>query len=307
MKVVITGGTGLIGSALTDNLLGAGHEVIVLTRNPDEYRRSMPEAVHLVQWDAKTAGEWVAEADGADAVVNLAGASLDNRWTDSYKQRVRDSRVNSGTALIEGFKAMETKPKMLVQASAVGYYGPSGDKVVTEATPPGDDFLADVCQAWEASTADAEKMGIRRVIIRTGIVLSTKSGAMARLIPIFKIGAGGPVGSGKQYYPWIHIGDEVSAIRHLIEDENAQGVYNLSAPNPVQNRVFVKALGRALSRPAIAPAPGIALKLLFGEMSTIVLDGQRAIPERLQEEGFQFRFVEPEPAMRHLLYSGYED
>jgi uncharacterized protein (TIGR01777 family) len=305
MKVVITGGTGLIGSTLTRSLRENGHEVIILTRDPKRHEPPA-EGAQLVKWDAQTAAGWVEAADGADAIVNLAGATINHRWTDSYKKTIMDSRINSGKAVVAAIKAMQHKPKVVIQASAVGYYGPRQEEVVTEETPAGNDFLAEVCKAWEASTEEVEAMGVRRCIIRTGIVLSTQEGAMAQLLPIFKLFAGGPVGSGEQYYPWIHLGDEVEAIRYLMECEDCSGVYNLSAPNPVKNKVFVKALGNAVSRPAIAPAPGFAIKLMFGEMATIVLDGQRAVPERLQAAGYDFRFTEPENAMRNLLYSGYE-
>lgn len=297
MKVLITGGTGLIGQALTANLKSDGHEVVILSRNPR----------HGVAWDGKTSAGWADHLNGADAIVNLAGASIDNRWTEAYKKQIRESRVNAGKAVTEAIQAVANKPKVLIQASAVGYYGARQDEVITEDASAGSDFLASVCRDWEGASAEVEKEGVRRAVIRTGIVLSTKGGALARLLPIFKMGGGGPVGSGKQYYPWIHIGDVVGAIRFLIETPEAKGVFNLSAPNPVKNSEFSKALGKALNRPAFAPAPAIALKALFGEMSTIILDGQRAIPERLQALNYTFRFTEPEAAFRHLLYSGSEN
>jgi len=306
MKIVITGGTGLIGRALTDHLIATNNEVIILSRNP-ERAKDMPDAANIVQWDAKTAGEWVESCDGVDAIVNLAGASIDNRWTEDHKQRIKDSRINAGQAVIEGIKAMSQKPKVVIQASAVGYYGPRKDEIITEESDNGNDFLAGVCQEWEDSTKAVEEMGVRRCVIRTGLVLSTKGGALGRLLPVFKGFAGGPVGSGKQYYPWIHIGDEVGAIHFLIEHKDANGIFNLSAPNPVPNKEFSVALGKALNRPAIAPAPAIAMKIMFGEMSTIILDGQRAIPQHLLDSGYAFRFNDPEAAFRHLLYSGAED
>jgi uncharacterized protein len=306
VKILITGGTGLIGKVLAKNLLADGHQVIILTRNPAK-SKNVPTGATLVAWDAKTASGWVEHANGADAIVNLAGANLDRRWTASYKETVKQSRVDAGKAVVEAVAAATEKPKVVIQASGIGYYGPHGDEIITEASPAGDDFLAKVCKAWEASSEAVEAYGVRRVVIRTGIVLATQGGAMARLVPIFRFFAGGPVGSAKQYYPWIHLADEVDAIRFLIENPGLSGPFNLTAPNPAKNAEFVKALGKALNRPALAPAPGFVLKLMFGEMSTVVLDGQRAIPQRLQEAGYKFRFDQPEPAMRHLLHSGYED
>lgn len=304
MKVVITGGTGLIGTALAKNLVGDGHQVVILSRNPKR-RESIKEA-ELVRWDGRTAGDWVEQADGATAIVNLAGASIDSRWTDSHKKEIIESRVNAGQAVIAGIKAMQHKPEVLVQASAVGYYGPHGHETVTEDTPAGSDFLAEACKAWEASTEEAESLGVRRVVTRTGIVLSTKGGAMARLLPVFKFFAGGTVGKGNQYMPWIHISDEIGAIRFLIENKNARGIYNLASPNPVTNQDFTGAMGKAMNRPSLMPAPGFGIKLAFGEMSTVILDGQRAVPQRLQQLGYQFQFTDPQNAIRNLLYSGIE-
>ncbi|HLA41892.1 MAG TPA: TIGR01777 family oxidoreductase, partial [Aggregatilineales bacterium] len=239
-------------------------------------------------------------------IVNLAGASIDSRWTDMHRKRILNSRVNAGTAVTEAIKAADRKPGVLIQSSAVGYYGPCRDEIITEDSSAGRDFLAGVCKEWEASTQAVEEMGVRRCVIRSGIILSRRGGVMKRLLPIFKLGGGGTVGSGKQYYPWIHIGDEVDAIRFLIDSKKASGVFNLSAPEPVRNKEFTKALGKALSRPTLFPAPAIPMRIVFGEMATIILDGQRAIPQHLQEAGYQFRFTELESAFRHLLYSGVE-
>lgn len=305
MKVVITGGTGLIGNALAKSLAADHHQVLILSRDPK--RRSSPaQGVEIVRWDGKTAGDWVEQAEGAEAIINLAGASIDQRWTDSHKKLIVDSRKEAGQAVVAGIKSMAQKPEVVIQASAVGYYGPRDDTEITEDAPAGNDFLAGVCKVWEASTEDVETLGVRRCVIRTGIVLSTKGGAMARLLPVFRMFAGGPVGSGKQYMSWIHIGDQVDAIRFLIEHKNAKGAFNLTAPNPVTNRAFAKALGNALGRPSLIPAPGFSLKIMFGEMSTVVLDGQRVVPQKLQQLNYNFRFIDPENAIRNLLYSGIE-
>jgi hypothetical protein len=305
MKVVITGGTGLIGNALAKSLAADHHQVLILSRDPK--RRSSPApGIEIVRWDGKTAGDWIEQTEGAEAIINLAGASIDQRWTDSHKKLIVDSRKEAGQAVVAGIKSMAQKPEVVIQASAVGYYGPRDDTEITEEAPAGNDFLAEVCKVWEASTEDVETLGVRRCVIRTGIVLSTKGGAMARLLPIFRMFAGGPVGSGKQYMSWIHIGDQVDAIRFLIENKNAKGAFNLTAPNPVTNREFVKALGSALGRPSLIPAPGFSLKIMFGEMSTVVLDGQRVMPQKLQHLNYNFRFIDPENAIRNLLYSGIE-
>lgn len=301
MRIIITGGAGLIGRKLATDLIAANHEVIVLTRNPRSARRIPPE-VRLVQWDGVSATGWGELADGADAIVNLAGEGIaDGRWSAARKERIYSSRVNAGQAVMEAIRAAKVKPKVVVQASAVGYYGPSGDQVLTESSSPGADFLAQVCFDWESSTAEAAALGVRHVIIRTGIVLTNDGGAWPKIVLPFRLMAGGPIGNGKQYWPWIHIDDEVAAIRFLIENDGAKGVYNLSAPTPLANRDFARTLGAVMRRPALLPAPALALKLVFGEMSTVLLDGQRAVPERLLQAGFTFKYPDAESAFRTLV------
>nr|WP_290669254.1 TIGR01777 family oxidoreductase [Ardenticatena sp.] len=302
MRILITGGTGLIGRALAADLARDGHEAIVLSRTPERYAGQLPPGVRAERWDGRTADGWGDLADGADAIVNLAGENIaSGRWTAERKRRIRESRLHAGQAVVQAVEAATAKPRVVVQASAVGYYGPCGDEIITEDHPPGNDFLADVCVAWEASTAAVEAHGLRRPIIRTGVVLSREGGALPRMLPPFKLGLGGPLGSGRQWFPWIHIRDEVRAIRFLIEHPEAHGPYNLSAPTPVIDAEFTKALGRVLNRPALIPVPALVLKLLFGEMATVLLDGQRAIPHRLQEAGFTFTFEQVEHALRDLL------
>lgn len=301
MRIIITGGTGLIGRALAANLVADGHEVIVLTRNPTRTTR-LPAAVKLVKWDAATATGWGDLADGADAIVNLAGEGIaDGRWSQQRKEGIYTSRVNAGAAVMQAIEAADRKPKVLIQSSAVGYYGPSTDKILTEDAAPGSDFLSQVCFDWEASTAGAESLGVRRVVIRTGIVLSNEGGAWPKIVLPFKLFAGGPIGSGRQYWPWIHLDDEVAAIRFLIENPEASGVFNLSAPTPLSNREFAAKLGAVMGRPAFFPAPGFALRVVFGEMSTVLLDGQRAVPQRLEQAGFRFRYPDAEAAFKALL------
>ncbi len=301
MRVIITGGSGLIGRALTRSLTNDRHEVIILSRNPARVK-AVPDGVQVVGWDGRTANGWGHLVETADAVVNLAGENIAaGRWTDERKRRIRDSRVQAGQAVTQAIQSASRKPAVLVQASAVGYYGPHGDEPVPEDTPPADDFLGRVCVEWESSTAPVEAAGVRRVVIRTGVVLSQEDGALPRMLLPFKLFAGGPIGSGRQGFPWIHIHDETAAIRFLIDHPSASGPFNLAAPNPVSNAEFSRALGRVLKRPAFMPTPGFALKLMFGEMASILLTGQYAVPRRLLELGFAFRFTEAGQALQDLL------
>ena len=301
MRIIITGGTGLIGQALVSSLAEDRNEIIILSRTP-ERDLPLPDGVRLEGWDARTAEGWGSLADGADAVVNLAGESIAaGRWTDTRKRRILESRLNAGHALVQALETAQNKPRVVIQSSAVGYYGPCGDEKITEDTPPGDDFLARVAIEWEASTAPVEEMGVRRAIVRGGVVLSPDGGALPRLLLPFKFFAGGPLGGGQQWLPWIHIADEVAAIRFLIEHEAASGPFNLAAPNPLTNAHFGQVLGKVIGRPAVMPAPAFAMRMAFGEMSTVLLDGQRAVPRRLLDMGFNFRFPEAESALRDLL------
>jgi uncharacterized protein (TIGR01777 family) len=307
MRILITGGAGLIGSALASNLAGDGHEVIVLTRDPDKVGSKLGRGVKAARWDGRTAEGWGQLADGAGAIVNLAGESIAGaniiagRWSAARKQAIRNSRVNAGRAVVEAIRAAKQKPGVLVQASAVGYYGPCGDEPVTEEAPAGGDFLAQVCVAWEASTAEVEAMGVRRVVTRSGIPLSNKGGAFPPLRMIANLGGGGPMGSGKQWWPWLHFDDEIGALRRLMESE-ARGAYNISSPNPVRQAEFFKALGKVMHRPSFVPTPGFALRLMAGELAdALLLSGQREMPVRLQNLGYTFKYQELEPALRGLV------
>lgn len=301
MKVIITGGTGLIGRALAAELVAVGYEVVVLSRNPHR-ARGLPPGVRLESWDGRTAHGWGPLADGAYAIVNLAGENIaGGRWTAERKRRIRQSRLDAGQAVVEAVRAAERRPAVVVQASGIGYYGPRGDEEVTEDFPPGEDFLGRLAVEWEASTAPVEPLGVRRVVIRTGVVLSREGGALPRLALPFRFFLGGPLGSGRQWVPWIHIADEVRAIRFLLEKEDARGPYNLAAPHPVTNRELARALGEALRRPAWLPVPAPALKVLLGEMSAVLLTGQRALPRRLQDAGFPFRFPHIQIALPNLF------
>jgi len=300
MRIIITGGSGLIGRALAADLAVGGHEVVVLSRDPGQVT-SLPTGVRAVGWDGRSAAGWGQLADGAGAIVNLAGASVaGGRWTDDRKRVIRDSRVNAGRAVVEAVTQAAYKPGVVIQPSGVGYYGPRGDEEVTEDDARGTDFLAGVSRDWEAATAAVEALGVRRCVLRIGVVLSGAGGALPRMAQPFRLYGGGPIGSGRQWMPWIHIADVVGAMRFLIDTTDARGVFNLCAPNALPNRDFAKALGRAMGRPAVVPAPAFAMKLAFGELSTILLDGQRAVPRRLLAAGYAFRFPTAEAALRDI-------
>ena len=305
MRIIITGGTGLIGSKLVSSLAAEQHEVLVLSRSPEKY--TFPAGVKGVKWNGRTAEGWGDLVNETDAIINLAGENisgtdfLPSRWTPQRKQRIRDSRVQAGKAIVAAVEAAANKPSLLIQSSAVGYYGPCGDEILTENAPAGSDFLAGICVDWEQSTQAVEGMGVKRSVIRTGIVLSMEGGALPITALPFRFFVGGPLGNGKQWWPWIHIDDEVRAIRFLLENEGAHGLFNLSAPNPLTNRAFGKVIGQVLQRPSLIPVPAFALKLALGEVSTIVLDGQRAIPQRLEAAGFTFRFPDAKSALTNLL------
>ncbi len=307
MRVIISGGTGLIGRALAADLAAAGHEVLVLSRNPDQ-ARGLPPGVRAVAWDARTAAGWGHLVDGAGAIVNLAGSNLAGsglipaRWTEKRKRTIRDSRLDAGRAIVDAVRGAAHKPDVVVQSSGVGYYGERGDEILDETAAPGRDFLARLAaDEWEPSTAAVEEMGVRRVILRSGAVLDPREGALPRLVLPFRFFVGGPLGTGRQWLSWIHLADEVAAIRFVIDDPAACGVYNLSAPEPVTYARVARTLGRVLHRPSFFRVPGPILRLALGEVASVVLVGQRVVPRRLLEQGFRFRFSELEPALRDLL------
>lgn len=307
MQVVVSGGTGMIGQPLVASLAADGHDVIVLSRNPEKHRSSFPDHVQLEAWDGRTLGDWRQHVDGAEAIVNFAGDNLagdgflPERWSDEKKQRIRQSRVNSAAVIVEAIRAATVKPRVLLQSSAVGYYGPREDEIVTEDAAPGDDFLAQTCITWENGTAEVEQLGVRRVIARTGLVMAEKGGPLERLRLPYKLYGGVYFGDGQQWWSWIHIDDEIKALKFLLENEAAAGPFNLTAPNPVTNREFGKVLGKAMSRPSFMPVPGFAMRLLVGEVATVVLDGQRVVPEKLVSLGYTFEFPDLEPALLDIV------
>ncbi len=306
MLVIIAGGSGLIGIQLTKELVNHGYEVVILSRNPSKVLNA-PGGVNIVAWDGETLDGWSGLVNGSKAVVNLAGENiagdgfLPSRLSEERKQRIRHSRIAPGETLVKAIEMAENKPEVFVQSSAIGYYGFHGDEKLTEDSSPGDDFFAE-WKDWEKVSAPVEQMGVRRVIIRTGIFFSTREGsALNRLVLPFKLFAGGPIGDGQQYLSWIHEVDEARAIRFLIDNEDARGAYNLTAPNPAKNEEVGKAIARVLQRPYYLPAPEFAFNLAFGEVGSLVTKGQRVMPERLLEQGFEFEFPEVEPALQDLL------
>jgi uncharacterized protein (TIGR01777 family) len=305
MRVFVTGGTGLIGVRLVRALRQRGDEVVVLSRRPDAWQRVGPD-VATVAGDATAPGPWQDRLAECDAVINLAGAGIfDRRWDEAYKATIRDSRVRStesvAAALAKQPSRADGTPKVLVNGSAIGYYGPHGDEELTEDSPPGGDFMAQVCVAWEAAARAAEPAGVRVAVIRTGVVLDKAGGALKQLLTPFKLGVGGPVGSGKQYMSWIHHADEVGILLLALDRPEARGPLNATAPEPVTNKQFGKALGAALGRPAVVPTPAFGLRLLLGEVAGLVTTGQRVLPKRAVALGYRFQYPEIGPALRQLV------
>ena len=294
MKIVVSGATGLVGSNLVAHLKSSGHQVFKLVRS-NQRDDDIPWTPYEKRVDKKS-------LQGAEAVVHLSGENIASRWTKAKKRRIRESRLLTTTFLCETLAELKQPPKVLVCASAVGFYGDRGDEVVDENSNPGSDFLADVCQEWEAATESATAGGIRVVNLRIGVILSPAGGALAKMLLPFKMGAGGVMGSGNQYWSWISIDDVAGAILHTITTQSLKGPVNAVSPNPVTNREFTKILGHVLSRPTIFPMPAFAARLVFGEMGdALLLASTRVKPAKLLESGFQFQNQDLENALRHLL------
>ena len=284
MRIVIAGGSGFLGEPLVKRLLARGDEVTVLSRNPAKVRIGRG-----LQWDGKSQGAWSQDAASADVVVNLAGENVgEGRWTDARKQQLVASRLEATGAIVEALRNAPPRERVLVNASAVGYYGPRGDEALDETGARGDGFLAELVEKWEAAAREAELLA-RLVLLRFGVALAPDGGALKKMLLPFKLGAGGPVGSGAQWMSWIDRDDAVRIVEWAIDNPNVRGVYNATAPEPVRNRDFARSLGRALHRPAFMPAPAFALKAAFGQMAEeVLLGGQRAVPRRAEREGFVF-------------------
>ncbi len=299
MNVTITGATGLIGTKLVEALKARGDTVTVLSRNPQKAGQAL--GVEAVAWDPAAGPAPAGALSGRDAIVHLAGEPVAQRWNAETKQAILESRELGTRNLVAGIAASEPKPTVLVASSAVGYYGKHGDERVPESSPAGDDFLADVCVRWEREADLAEGLGLRVAKIRTGVVLDAGGGALKTMLPPFKAGIGGPVAGGAQYLPWIHVDDIVGLYLKALDDASWSGPYNGAAPEPVTNKAFSKALGKALHRPAFSPVPAFAIKLLYGDMAEIVTEGQRAVPERALAGGYAFRHPDLQPALEDAL------
>ena len=296
MKILVSGSHGLVGSALIKRLEEEGHEISRLVRH-------YPTSPSEIEWSPDRYSIALARIEGFDAVVNLAGESIaEGRWTDDKKRRIRESRVKGPKLLGDALANLTVPPKTFICASAIGYYGNRGDELLTEASAPGNDFLAEVCVEWEKATALATEKGIRVVNARFGVILDTEGGALKKMLPPFRMGVGGRIGSGKQWMSWIALDDVVGALNFALTNESLRGPVNFVAPNPVTNAEFTKTLGKVLSRPTLFPIPAFAVKLLFGEMGeALLLGGQRVAPKRLMSEGYQFQYPELRGALQHLL------
>lgn len=305
MRIIILGGTGFIGSRLARRLAAQGHGVVVPSRRPEKVPASLGPGVEGAPFDGRTGQGWAQFIDADTAIVNLAGENIAaGRWTDEVKGRIRQSRLSAGAAVMDAISRAVHAPAVLAQASAVGYYGPRGAEPVGEQEPPGNNFLAGVAVEWENSTKAAEALGVRRVVLRTSMVLGP-GGALEKMLPPFRLGLGGPLGAGTQMVPFIHVDDEVRAIEHLLLTPGLSGPFNLAAPQAVDSRGFARALGRALGRPAFLPAPAFALRLLLGQMAEeVLLSGVNASAARLLASGFEFAYPDLPSALEAALAAG---
>lgn len=294
-KVFIAGGTGFIGNSIIPALLKEGYEVQVLVRNKEKAKK-LPSSCKVIWGNPAKSGEWQKYLKETDIAINLAGQNIFARWTKAYKKLILESRIKSTENIVSSLK----KSALLINASAVGYYGDKGNTSVTEDSPPGDDFLAKTCIEWEKRALKAKEKGVKIIIARLGVVLGTTGGMLPKILPIFKLGLGGTLGKGNQWFPWIHIKDLVSAILFLIKKEK-EGIYNFVSPNPVTNKEFTKTLGKVLKKPTLLPVPVFMMKLIFGELANIITCSIRAYPKNLLELGFKFKFETIEDALKDLI------
>ena len=301
MRVLVTGASGFIGSALCDSLLVRGDTVVGLTRDPKRARRTNP-SVNWHAWEPTLERPPAAAFEGVDAVVNLLGEKINQRWTDEAKRRIMESRRTGTHNLVGAIAGLERKPRVLVSQSAIGFYGNRGEAIVDESSEPGEGYDAEVVREWERAAREAEPTGVRLVVVRTGHVLDPSDGFLAALLTPFKLGVGGPLAGGAQYVSWIHVVDEVGILLWAVDNEKVSGVVNSTAPNPVTNKVFSKALGRALNRPAVMPVPGVTLDLMYGkEFGQVLRGGQRVLPRRALDLGYEFLHPELDEALEDLL------
>ena len=299
MNLVITGASGFIGSTLVEQLCDEGHTLVLLSRRPPA-KKTLPKKRWL-SWQPGVSGEWQKAVDGADGIIHLAGEPIaGKRWTSAQKVKLATSRIETTRALVDALRNARVKPKFLISSSAVGYYGAHGDDTIMEDNAPGSGFLAQLCQDWEAEAIKAKDLGVRVALLRTGIVLGKGNGALAKLVPPFKFFVGGSLGTGKQWFPWIHLSDAVGLVKFLIVNDKAEGPLNVTAPNPVTMAEFCKALGKTLHRPAWAPVPAPLLSLMLGEMAQMLLTGQRAVPQVALRLGYHFKFPKLVGALESL-------
>ena len=300
MKILITGGTGFVGTQLTSRFIRESNEVTILTRSRKGPEKSTP-GISYLQGDPTQKGSWQEAIKNHDAIINLAGASIFSKWTEEHKKAIRESRVSSTQNIVEGIPTDPSRKISLFSTSAVGYYGSCGDEELTENSPPGKDFLARIAVEWEGEAFKAKEKGARVVITRFGIVMGEKGGALSQMIPLFKKYIGGPIGSGKQWFSWVHIRDLAEVFVFLLKHPEISGPVNVCSPNPVRNRDLANALGKALHRPSFMPAPAFMVKLVLGEFGSVILEGQRVIPRRLLDSGFVFEYPDIEKALRSIL------
>jgi hypothetical protein len=300
MKILITGGTGFVGTRLTSSLIRDGNEVTILTRSLKAARESSARVSYL-EGDPTKRGSWQEGIKNHDAIINLAGATIFSRWTDEHKKAIRESRISTTQNIVEGIPSHLGKKITLFSTSAVGYYGFHGDEELVEDSPPGNDFLARIAVEWEGEALKAREKGTRVVMTRFGIVLGEKGGALSQMIPLFKKYIGGPIGSGDQWLSWVHIKDLAEAFVFLTKHPEISGPVNVCSPNPVRNRDLAKALGKALHRPSFMPAPAFMVKLVLGEFGSVILEGQRVIPLRLLKNGFVFQYPDIEEALQSIV------
>jgi len=304
MRVTVLGGSGFVGQGLIPSLLAQGHEVQVLTRDPQSAQQRLPPAVTVTGYQPLEPSLWAQTLAGSQGIINLVGEPLaGTRWTPERKAAIQRSRITGTEALVAAIQSLAVKPEVVINSSAVGFYGPHGDEELDETSPAGKDFLAQVCQAWEAAAQPLQDLGIRLVIVRTGIVLGPNGGILAQLLPIFQAFLGGPVGSGQQWLSWIHRQDLVNQILFALAHPEVRGVWNGTAPHPVRMTTFCQTLGQVLARPSWLPVPGLALELLFGEAAQVILTGQRVLPRRALQAGFTFAYPELLPALQEILHS----
>jgi uncharacterized protein (TIGR01777 family) len=300
MKILITGGTGFVGTQLTSRLIQDGHEVTILSRSAKQSGEVF-RGISYLQGDPTQKGPWQEVIKNHDGVINLAGASIFAKWTEVHKRAIRESRVNTTRNVVEGIPIHPQKPFTLLSTSAVGYYGFCGDEELNEESPHGDDFLARIAVEWEGEALKARDKGARVVLTRFGIVLGEKGGALSQMIPLFKKYIGGPIGNGKQWFSWVHIKDLSKAFAFLTKHPEISGPVNICAPNPVRNKDLAKAIGKALHRPSFMPAPGFMVRLVLGEFGSVILKGQRVIPKRLLDSGFTFQFPDIDKALQGIV------